>query len=177
MFAEIIEVQRFRKVVYYTVSINDEQPLFIKFKEAQTIQNKEKLHHIMAWIQQIGNKIGAYEQYFRNEAESADTRAIPPKGKDRKPCYLEFNEQTETEQNTPNDLRLYCYKANEHVVFLFDGDVKTKDKAQDCPNVRNHFKLANKLSGLLEAAYRNKNISWNEDYTDIIVDEDFQLEW
>lgn len=117
-FAEVIEVQRFRKVVYYTVSINNELPLFEQFIKEHTPKNKEKLYHIMAWIQQIGNRVGAYPQYFRNEAETADTSAIPPKGKNRKPGYVEINEKTGAQRTVANDLRLYSFRANEHVVFF-----------------------------------------------------------
>ncbi len=176
-FATLIEVQRFEKVVYYTVSINEERSLFEQFVEKQTIQNKDKLHHIMAWVRVIGEKIGAYNQYFRNEAQTADTSALPPKGKNRNPTYVEINDETGARHNVLNNLRLYCFRANEHVVFLFNGDLKTATRAQDCPNVKQHFRLANTLTELLDEAFKNGTIQWNEDYTDIIVDDGFQLEW
>ena len=31
------------------------------------------------------------------------------------------------------NLRLYCIVANEHVVFLFNGGIKTAKYADDCP--------------------------------------------
>lgn len=164
-------------MVYYTLSINNESPLFEQFIEKNSGENKEKLYHIMAWIQQIGDKVGVYNQYFRNEAETADTSAIPPKGKNRKPSYVEINEETGEGQNAANNLRLYSFRANEYVVFLFNGDIKTTQKAQDCPNVKEHFRFANRLTGLLEMAFKNREIQWNEDYTDILVEDEFQLEW
>ncbi|MGB3344282.1 MAG: hypothetical protein WBA61_10235 [Aequorivita sp.] len=176
-FAEIIWVQKYRKVTYYSVSINDEDALYDQFIEQHTIKNSQKLNHILAWLEKIGNDIGAHENYFRNEAETGDARALPPIGKDRKPVYVEYSQIAKSYKNAPNDLRLYCYRANEAVVFLFNGDIKTKQYPQDCDNVRKHFKTANKLSKLLGQALTDRNIRWNDDWSDIIVDEGFKLEW
>ena len=176
-FAEIILVERFDKVTYYTVSINEDISLFRKFLNKHSIENKEKFYHIMAWIEKIGDKVGAYDTYFRNEAEIADARALPPEGVNREPTYVAMDVLTDEELNVPNNLRLYCMKANESVVFLFNGDIKTAAKAQDCDNVRPHFKLANKLTKLIDQAFIQKEIKWNKDCTDIIVEEGFILEW
>jgi len=170
-FAEIILVYRFKKVTYYSIAINNETSLFRQFVEKHSLTNEEKLNHIMRWIKIIGDKIGAKENYFRNEAEISDTSALPPKGQDRKPVYVELNKITK------NSLRLYCFRVNEKVVFLFNGDVKTTNKAQDCPNVKYHFKLANKITKLISQALREKEIRWNKDYTDIIVQDGFCLMW
>jgi len=175
-FAEIILVYRYKKVNYYSVSINDENSLFRQFVEKHSVTNKEKLNHIIRWIKIIGNKYGAKENYFRNEAETSDTSALPPKGQNREPVYVELNE-LESKQKTRNNLRLYCFRVNEKVVFLFNGDVKTTNKAQDCPSVKPHFKLANKITKLISEALREKEIKWNKNYTDIIVDNDFYLIW
>ncbi len=175
--AEIILVQRFNKVSYYSVSINEEPSLFRQFFNKHTVENKEKFFHIMRWIEIIGNNFGAYDTYFRNEAETAEAKALPPIGIDREPTYIEIDAYTNEEINAVNNLRLYCMKANESVVFLFNGDTKTAAKAQDCQNVRSHFKLANKLTMLIEQAFIQKEITWNKDFTDIIVDDNFILEW
>lgn len=176
-FASIIFVQRFRKVTYYSLSINEDVSLFEQFVNKHTVENKEKLNHIMAWIKVIGDNIGAYDQYFRNEAETADARALPPKGKNRKPTYVEVDERTNNRHNQANTLRLYCMKANESVVFLFNGDIKTADKAQDCNNVKSHFRMANTLTRLLNQALAARDIQWNEAFKDIVIDDDFLLEW
>ena len=176
-FAEIVFVEQYRKVTYYSVAINDEDALYDQFIEKHTAENTNKLNHILAWIEKIGNKIGAYENYFRNEAETGDARALPPRGKDREPVYIEFSVATNNDQNTPNNLRLYCFRASESVVFLFNGDVKTKQYPQDCDNVRGHFKIANILSKLLDQAFIKNDIQWNDDWSDILVDDDFKLEW
>lgn len=176
-FAELIFVEQYRKVTYYSVAVNDGDALYDQFIEKHTTENTNKLNHILAWLEKIGNKVGAYEHYFRNEAETGDARALPPIGKDREPVYIEFSEVTNNDENIPNNLRLYCFRASESVVFLFNGDLKTKDKAQDCDNVRPHFKMANQLSKLLDQAIINKDIQWNDDWSDILVDDDFKLEW
>lgn len=176
-FAEIILVQRYNKVSYYSVLINEDISLFRKFFNKHSIENKEKFYHIMAWIEKIGDKVGAYETYFRNEANNGDARALPPVGVDNEPTYIEINQLTNEEQNSSNDLRLYCMRANESVVFLFNGDIKTAETAQKCDNVKKHFELANKLTKLIDQAIVQKEIKWNSNFTDIIVEDDFILEW
>ena len=90
-------------------------------------------------------------------------------GKDRKPYYVEYGKKK------ANNLRLYCLRANSNVVFLFSGDIKTTQKAQDCPNVRKHFNLANTLTKAIDNAFIENDIIWNEDCTLIKCDEDFIL--
>lgn len=169
-------MQRFDKVNYYSVSINEDDSLFRQFVVQHTIDNKEKLNHIMAWIKVIGSKTGAHEQYFRNEAETADTRGLPPVGINRDPVYAETDDEG-NQQNTNNNLRLYCMRLNEHVVFLFNGGLKTAETAQQCANVRPHFRLANQLTKLIDKGILDKDIKWNEDCTDISIEEDFCLMW
>lgn len=99
------------------------------------------------------------------------------KGKDHEPVYVEFSEATGKDENTANNLRLNYYRANESVVFLFNGDVKTQRLAQDCENVRHHFKTANTLSRMLDQAIITKNIKWINEFSDIEVEDHFLLEW
>lgn len=168
-FAKIKLVARYKKVVYYTVQIEgDAASLFEDFLLKHTPNNKEKLNHIMKWMKKIGDEKGARKSYFRNEAETADTTALPPKGTNREPAYIEDGE------NSANDLRLYCYRVNEHVVFLFNGDIKTTTRAQDCRQVQPHFRLANKLTKCI-AEKLNDEIRWNKDGTDIDFDEELDL--
>ena len=63
-FAEILRVQKYAKVTYYTLAINNDEPLFVQFEKKHNKENKEKLIHIMSWIHLIGNKYGASELYL-----------------------------------------------------------------------------------------------------------------
>ena len=174
--ATIELVERFTKVSYYTLWLNDDSSsLFDQFIAKHTHENREKLNHILVWIKIIGEKIGAKATYFRNEAKSADTSALPPIGVDREPTYVEYNEATGKVENAPNNLRLYCLRANEHVVFLFNGDVKTAARAQECEKVRSHFRLANKLTKAIDMAFRTGELQWDRHNEDIILDADFEL--
>lgn len=175
-FAEIVFIEQYKKVTYYSIAINGKNALYDSFVDKHSIENKEKLYHIMAWIKKIGDKSGALDQYFRNEAETADARALPPRGKEKPPTFVEIDENGKY-GTVANNLRLYCMKANEHVVFLFNGDIKTAEKAQDCPNVKPHFRLANKLAKLLTQSFASGDIRWKDNFSEIEVDEDFLLEW
>lgn len=176
-FATIKHINSFKHVEYYSVCIDEDgdSSLFEKFLVKHTQENLQKLNHIQSWIKWIGNKYNAKIDYFRNEAETADTSALPPKNPNWEPTFIEWNNETETGHT--NNLRLYTFRANEHVVFLFNGDIKTADKAQNCPNVKSHFKLANTLSKLIDKCFVEGEIEWNEDQTDIEFDENLELNW
>ena len=177
-FAKIKHIQSFDKVSYYSVCLEQDggPSLFELFLQKHSIDNPEKLNHIMAWVKVIGNKYGAKPFYFRNEAETADTHGLPPQGVDREPTYVEYDEETGEDIISRNNLRLYCFRANDYVVFVFNGDVKTAALAQDCDNVRPHFRLANKLTELVEKGF-GEEIKWNHDQTDIVIEEGFELIW
>jgi hypothetical protein len=177
-FAKIILVQRFKKVNYYTLNINDDVlSLFGQFVKKHTVENKDKLNHIMAWIKIIGDSYSAKEVYFRNEAETAETTGLPPDNKKWEPTYVEYDEETGKDEISSNNLRLYTFRINEHVVFLFNGDIKTANKAQECDNVRPHFKFANEITNVLDKAIIEKDFKLNADCTDLEIDEDFELNW
>ncbi|MDO5968670.1 hypothetical protein Q4Q35_02510 [Flavivirga aquimarina] len=170
IFAHIKPIAQYNKVSYYSVCINSEEnSLFEEFIKKHTKENNEKLDHILNWLRQIGINYGAKPDYFRPEGETADTSALPPKGINRKPQYTEYGKKK------ANNLRLYCLRANDSVVILFSGDIKIKDKAQDCPNVKRHFKLANRLTKAIDKAFHEDEIIWNDDCTQIIYKEDLQI--
>lgn len=169
-FAHIKPLFKLDKVAYYSIVMEgDTKSLYEQFIMKHTIENRKKLNHIQAWLKIMGDKYGAQKHFFRNEAKGADTSALPPRGKDREPSFVENG------KNKHNNLRLYTLRANEKVVFLFNGDIKTTDKAQDCPNVKKHFSFANQLTNAIDLAFRNSDIKWNEDYTIILFDKDFKL--
>ena len=170
-FAKIKLIAEYEKVTYYSVNMDDnESTLFEDFVSRHTETDLKKLNHILVWIKSIGKNYGAQKHFFRPEADTADASALPPQGVDRKPNYIEHGKKKS------NNLRLYCLRANESVVFLFNGDIKTEIKAQNCPNVRPHFKLANKLTKALDEAFFNKDIVWNEYFDNIIFDKDLRIE-
>ena len=176
-FAKLILIQRFKIVSYYSVQIEGEDSFFEQFVNKHTIENKDKLNHIMAWLKIIGNKYGAEKDNFRPESETAYTLALPPKGVDRQPSYVEYNSESDYYENVPNNLRLYCSVINRNIVVLFSGDIKTAHKAQDCDKVRPHFKMANKLTALIDKALKDKYIKLNEDISELVFDDEFELNW
>lgn len=77
--------------------------------------------------------------------------------------------------NTPNNLRLYSLRINESIVFIFGGNIKTENHAQNCPNVKEHFRLANQISTAIYEAIGSDDIVLNDTQTDIEYEEDFCL--
>lgn len=162
-------IKEYNKVIYYSVVINgyeDQASLFEGFVDKHSVVNKEKLNHILTWLRVIGNRYGALSHLFRDEKDAA---ALPPPGTKREPCYIE------EDQTASNNLRLYCHRLNEHVVILFDGDIKTADQAQNCPQVAPHFNLANTLALAIDNALRDGDIEWDDDYLDIIYEQNLKI--
>ncbi len=90
--------------------------------------------------------------------------------------YIETDEDG-ISQTVPNNLRLYCMRLSDNVVFLFDGDIKTARVAQECSNVKPYFRQANLLTKLIDQAIIDGDIQWNPDHTDIVFEDDFCLIW
>jgi len=168
-FASIKFISEYDKVVYYSVVINgdeNEKSIFELFVENFTISEAKKLNHILSWIKEIGSKYGAYPELFRDERHAT---ALPPNGKKRKPSYIEHN------ASSSNPLRLYCHRLNTQVVILFDGGIKTTAKAQDCPNVRTPFAMANILALKIDEAFKSGEIEWTDELDEILYEEAYKL--
>lgn len=75
-----------------------------------------------------------------------------------------------------NDLRLYCLRVKDSVVVLFNGGIKTRKNAKDCPNVGPHIRQANRITQKINQLFVDKEISWNKDKTDIVFLPDLEFE-
>lgn len=172
-FVKIIRLSelRFKRVKYYSVLINsnlESDCEFFKFLEK--FENEKSISDdlvlLLEWIEQIGNYYGAQSKFFRNEACISDTSALPP------PAAV----MRTSDIVVKGKLRLYCFRVSECVVFLYNGGVKTTQRAQECPNVKEHFKLANLISGSIQTALVEKRMKWNKNYTDIVYSPDLIIE-
>jgi len=122
---------------------------------------EKELAEMMAWIRKIGDEIGADKRYFRSEGAGSDASALPPPAR-----YI---------AGEAGNLRLYCLVANRHVVFLYSGGIKTAITAQNCPNISACFRLANTLTKLIDQAFKDQDIRWNDSSDDIVYDDDLEL--
>lgn len=88
-FPKIKPLLKYDKVAYYSLAIGgNSKTLFEEFKiKHQQGKNKDKFHHIIRWMQRIDKRYGTQSRFFRNEAYSANTTALPPTGKDKNPVY------------------------------------------------------------------------------------------
>jgi hypothetical protein len=156
----------FKKVKYYSIRLleneNEVNEFYDFLNRMEDIPEIETdLNNLVSWIEEIGDNHGAKkDQFFRHEAKRGEASALPP------PCGTMESYEIVVEEN----LRLYCMVANEHVVILFNGGIKTTRFAQDCPAVGSYFKQANYFTTKIDKLFQEKLISWNEDYTDICFD-------
>ena len=169
---EKLEDFSFRKVVYYSIKFLDNEndiPEFYDFlNRMEDIQYlKSDLDNLFIWLEEIGEHYGAIKnRFFRHEAKSGEASALPPSKRTMELYELIVEES----------LRLYCLVANEHVVFLFNGGIKTTLNPENCPNVGPYFKQANLLSKKIDELFQEKSIQWNVDLTDIHFDPSLTIE-
>ena len=171
IFANIVRLTdfQFKKVRYFSICFkgNDVNEFFDFMNRMEDIDEvAEDLSNLLVWIEEIGENFGAIkDRFFRNESITADVQALPPSKK-----------KMEVYEIPVEDLRLYCMVLNENVVFLFNGGIKTTDNAKECPNVGPYIKQANQIVRKIDECLRNKDISWNDDHTDIEFDENLEFE-
>jgi len=172
--AKLIYVTDYDKVIYYSIEIIESQEYEVTspshlFEEfiAENKENKKKLQHILDWIEEIGDKYGAKQQFFRREKMAS---ALPPDTQlPLEPYYYEEGKKK------GNNLRLYCIPINEHVVILLNGGIKSTRKAQDCPNVSSSFELANRLAKAIAKSLKNNDIEWSDEDLDILYDDNLEI--
>lgn len=148
------------KVTWYSVRFVDKEITeFESFvlKHAQDIRIKDEWADLMLWItERLGRRSGAQKRFFRHEGK-AD--ALPPSAQ-----YLDIDYE--------RNIRLYCLRISDHVVVLFNGGIKTAQKAQDCPTVKPHFNNAQRLAAAITKAMsgRDREITLSKDEYELDYD-------
>lgn len=160
MFATLKHISSFKKVHYYSVVLDgSDKSLFETFIETfLTNDAAEDARVILYWLKEIGNNRGAKSRYFRHEGSAV---ALPPSAK--------------IIGSEGSALRLYCTVINENHVVLFSGGIKTHRYAQNCPNVKFHFELAQKLSKTITDNIVQRMIIIPENQSEILIDQDLEL--
>ena len=142
-----------KKVKFYTIreeskDLSETDKFLTKYSE-QTLL-KERINKLVAFIEVLGDEYGAKSLFFRHEAAA---EALPPPYSTLKQFnLLEFIEY---------DIRLYCCRLSESIVVLYGGGQKTTAKAQDCPNVASHFRLASMATVAINEKIRDKSFVLN----------------
>lgn len=158
-FAALKHITTFKMVTYYSLIVDDEEKsLFEKFVDTFNHSDRhEDFVNINRILGEMGNLNGAKPRYFRSENEA---HALP----------------TFEVSNPSGVLRLYCTVLSENVVILFNGGIKTTQKAQDCPNVSGHFRSAIEFSKKLNKAMLAKDIIISDEIKNrLIISEDFEI--
>ena len=147
-FATIIPINRFSrtKVKIYTVQIEDETGIKAETefenwisRHQSDLEIQKDLGLIRSWVEIISKGKHNLNILLRDENAA---HALPPKTK-----FLEID-------YAPT-LRLYGMVIGNKTLILFNGGIKTKAKAQDCPNVAPYFHEANKLCRAIEESLRD----------------------
>ncbi len=125
-------------------------PEFKDFQQRMQLHKKDKTQaaEINKFIQQIGKYYGAQDRYFKREGFA---ERLPP------PTHRFFESDGETDFG----LRLYCIKISDKIVILLNGDKKTTQKVQHCPNCKPHFDFANTISNLIYDAQLQDLMEFN----------------
>lgn len=157
---EVLDTFNYSKVRFYTLKFEERHRTeFEDFVQRMmdNAMNAGNMTEISKWIEKIGQR-GAEKHYFKHERAA---EAIP--------LFYETEHP-----DSPFGIRLYAIRLSNSIVVLLNGDLKTADKAEDCENVKPHFRLANKVAKKLndclgdEIELRPKKIEFLHD--------DFHLE-
>jgi hypothetical protein len=147
----IVEVfyDEYKYVNYYTIRLEidekreelTEAEKFYEIYDDVTHENFHEFDKIVRVIDGMGNHTrGAELRLFRFEDLA---HALPPKVKDAHNLLdIEIIEHSQ--------LRLYCIRLTNEVVILLNGGVKTTNTAQDCPNVKHHFRFAQAVAKAID---------------------------
>jgi hypothetical protein len=159
-----IKAFTFKKVHFYTIRINEQISEFTDFvsRMKQSKLNTHELGELITFIGEIGVEYGATKNRFRHEA-AAEALAVPTVS------HMDI----ESEEENHYGLRLYCVRLSNSIVILLNGDRKTTQKVQDCPNCKSHFQLANKISLKITKAIIEKEILL--DGKNLLFEDDFEL--
>lgn len=190
-FAKLIRLgnMSFRHVQYFSLQVEGQDVTlyedFLNRMEDKAEEDAEigtELDRMLLWIDTIGDEVAhpLREGYFRHEGRNSDAKALPPPAGKAKGFAQRKAAKDPTfrmEELETGMMRLYCMVANDHVVILFNGDIKTDgiNDANDCPVVGPYFKQANRLTRILQQHFLDGDIRWNANMTDIDYDEDLTI--
>jgi hypothetical protein len=106
--------------------------------------NFTELLEIIDWFKDWATYEGALENFFRQERDA-----------DRLYQPMEFTIKDDDRDDNNFGLRWYCYRHNDNIVILFNGNRKTNLDPELCPNVRPYFLEAVEISKSLDEAFNN----------------------
>jgi len=119
-------------VTFYTAKLGtNTETEFGSFTENDFPDHVREIQILYQVISRMHNR-GAKLYYFKNEKNA---EALP---------IVTSNVMKANKKDF--GIRLYCIFLNESEVILLNGGIKTKKKPQDCPNVKDHFRIANKIA-------------------------------
>jgi len=145
IYFELIEDLCSKFVDIYTVRIDGETTFeYEKYFDKEFAQHKEERDFIDSSLEEI-KKRGALARYFRYEEQAG---ALPNRVPDE---IVKLNE-------TDQGIRLYCIRLSDNVLILLNGDIKTTQNPEYCPNVRKHFRFAKKLARFLTTYINEERI-------------------
>lgn len=164
IFVEIKKIDHFTGniVTFYTLQLenreNDEFTDFI-YRHIDLEEIQEQLIFLNEKLE-IFSHDGAKEHFFRPERSF---HALPPPAR-----YMEVEFEG-------NPLRLYCLYISNNMIFLFNGGIKTTDKAQDCQNVSKYFRDAERFTKMIDEGIRSGELILDEGKQNIINYEEAEL--
>lgn len=152
-----ITILQLEKVHFYSVKLAGKPTSeFRDFYERMKLKEADlnEFNGIVTFLKELGLMYGAGVDKFKQEgiAQRVD-----------QPLFIEIEE----DDRNHNDfgLRLYCYRINDEVVLLFNGDRKTvSGDVMRCDNCRDYFLRANDLAKIIKEAFDSENLFIESDF-------------
>lgn len=146
----------FGQVEFYSLSVDEEDDTefeaFLK-KHKDIADIKDDFQNLLAFIKTIAVD-GADERFFRFEENA---QAIP--GKSRIPYF---------QMDSKHQIRIYCLRLSERVVFLFNGGIKTNQDPKKCKNCSLHFSNAQTFAKAINGLVKEGEILIDSDSEKVV---------
>lgn len=147
----------------YTIHTNGNKlPDYSDFvtRMSEKMNDINELTDLIQFITEIAFNWGYEDEYFQTEANAL--RFLTP-------------QENWVTTNSSFGVRLYCVVLEKKVVIILNGDLKTAQKNQDCPNCLPHFENAKKIAAAIYRDYEKGEIGC--DGIEIDTDKDYTINY
>ncbi len=137
---KLVLVERGEKASLYSVILEGEKESeFDKFLIDPQISGYEKFDELLAQLDEIINRYGCQERFFRNESSIFDSVAALPRG----------------------DLRLYCCRYGNIILIVGSGGIKKTRTYQEDPALDQAVQIMAEVSRRVDEKIRNREIQYS----------------
>ena len=152
---ELVKIEELcgEKLTTYSIaSEGNDTTIFEEFLSDYSSSHTSEINQIVDMFVEMKERFGAREIYFKSMQGSPSSQLVRLKHK------------------TIKELRVYCIKLGKSIIIVGGGGVKPSDKKalQEVPELKKQNYFTREISKELESKIKNKEITYNSDYTELL---------